>query len=54
MQISRRLQRELLLIAFDLRDGEVDDLEAMCETLDAISAEGRKELKKRNQNNPQG
>ncbi|MFM6323478.1 MAG: hypothetical protein ACKPGT_01790 [Microcystis sp.] len=53
MKISRKLQRELLLIAFDLRDGEVDDLEGMCETLEAIAAEGRKELERRKQNNPQ-
>ena len=45
MKITRRLRRELMLIAFDLADGQVDDLEAMCETLEAIAAEGRKELK---------
>ena len=47
MRISRRLRRELILIAFDLADGQVDDLEAMCETLEAIAAAGRKELEKR-------
>ncbi|NJL63188.1 MAG: hypothetical protein HC903_16860 [Methylacidiphilales bacterium] len=47
MKITRKLRTELLLIAFDLGDGEVDDLEAMCETLEAIAAEGRKELKAR-------
>lgn len=49
MKISRRLQRELLLIAFDLRDGEIEDVEAMCDTLEAIAAEGRKELERRKQ-----
>ena len=48
MKISRKLRRELMLIAFDLVDGGVDDLEAMCETLEAIAAEGRKELEARN------
>ena len=32
------------LIAFDLVDGQVDDLEAMCEVLEAVAAAGRKEL----------
>ena len=31
MKISRKLRREIMLIAFDLVDGGVDDLEAMCE-----------------------
>ncbi len=44
MKISRKLSREIMLIAFDLVDGGVDDLEAMCETLEAIAAEGRKQL----------
>lgn len=44
MKISRKLRRELMLIAFDLVDGQVDDLEAMCELLEAIAAAGRKEL----------
>ena len=44
MKISRRLRRELMLIAFDLVDGEVEDLEAICETLEAVAAEGRKQL----------
>jgi hypothetical protein len=53
MKIARKLQRELLLIAFDLRDGEIEDVEAMCETLEAIAAEGRKELERRKQEQPQ-
>ncbi|AFY57243.1 hypothetical protein Riv7116_4832 [Rivularia sp. PCC 7116] len=44
MKISRKVRRELMLIAFDLVDGQVDDLEAMCEILEAIAAAGRKEL----------
>ncbi|MDY6899593.1 MAG: hypothetical protein SWZ49_16170 [Cyanobacteriota bacterium] len=52
MKISRRLRREMMLIAFDLVDGQVDDLEAMCvsaacpkdKVLEAIAAAGRKEL----------
>ena len=44
MKISRKLRRELMLIAFDLVDGQVDDLEAMCELLAANAAAGRKEL----------
>ncbi|MBV6626891.1 MAG: hypothetical protein KI793_28795 [Rivularia sp. (in: Bacteria)] len=44
MKISRKLRRELMLIAFDLVDGQVDDLEAMCELLEAIAAAGRQEL----------
>lgn len=49
MKISRKLRRELILIAFDLTDGQVDDLEAMCETLEAIAAEGRRELQDKKQ-----
>lgn len=30
MKISRKLRRELMLVVFDLVDGQVDDLEAMC------------------------
>ena len=33
MKIYRKIRRELILIAFDLVDGQVDDLEAMCEVL---------------------
>lgn len=44
MKISRRLRKELMLIVFDLVDGQVDDLEAMCEVLESIAAAGRKEL----------
>ena len=51
MKISRRLSRELMLIAFDLVNGNVDDLEAMCDTLEAVAAEGRKELASRNPSN---
>ncbi|MBN3957843.1 hypothetical protein [Nostoc sp. NMS8] len=51
MKISRRLRTELLLIAFDLGDGEVNDLETMCETLEAIAVEGRKELEARKKEN---
>lgn len=36
-----------MLIAVDLLDGNIEDLEAMCETLEAISAAGRKELERR-------
>jgi hypothetical protein len=35
-------------------DREVDDLVAICDTLEAIAAEGRKEMERRKQNNPQG
>jgi hypothetical protein len=48
MKISRKLSRELMLIALDLADGNVDDLEAMCDTLEAIAAEGRKQLGSKN------
>ena len=46
MKISRKLRRELMVIALDLlTDGQVNDLEVMCSVLEAIAAEGRKELK---------
>ncbi|MEL6459839.1 MAG: hypothetical protein AAFQ91_16545 [Cyanobacteria bacterium J06621_15] len=44
MKISRKLRRELMLVVFDLVDGQVDDLEAMIEILEAVAAEGRKQL----------
>ena len=44
MKISRKIRIELILIAFDLVDGQVDALEAMCEVLEAVAAAGRKEL----------
>ena len=44
MKISRKIRRELILIAFDLVDGQVVDLEAMCEVLEAVAAAGRTEL----------
>ncbi|WP_168163397.1 hypothetical protein [Calothrix sp. 336/3] len=47
MKISRKLSRELMLIALDLADGNADDLETMCDTLEAIAAEGRKEISAR-------